>query len=61
MHPTRILLTAAFSLLSALTAQAAPTQITAAQTITLPGNYVLANDINGGISNGSLYRPVTSC
>jgi hypothetical protein len=43
--PTRILLTAAFSLLSVLAAQAAPTRITARQNITLPGSYILANDI----------------
>jgi hypothetical protein len=29
--------------------QAAPTKITASQTITIPGSYVLANDITGGI------------
>jgi hypothetical protein len=44
-RPTRILLTATFSLLSVLTAQAAPTRVTAPQIITLPGSYILANDI----------------
>lgn len=34
--------------LSAKQAMAAPTQITACQTITLPGSYVLANDISAG-------------
>jgi hypothetical protein len=47
IHPTRILLTAAFSLLSVLSAQAAPTRITAPKIITVPGSYVLANDITG--------------
>jgi hypothetical protein len=44
-RPTRILLTATFSLLSVLTAHAAPTRITSPQIITLPGSYVLVNDI----------------
>jgi hypothetical protein len=47
IHPTRILLTAAFILLSAITAQTAPTPITAPKIITEPGSYVLANDITG--------------
>ena len=47
IHPTRTLLTAAFSLLSAITAQAGPTPITAPKVITEPGSYVLANDITG--------------
>jgi hypothetical protein len=43
-----ILLMAALSLImSALSAQAAPTRITASQVITVPGSYILANDIIG--------------
>lgn len=35
---------------SAGSLRAAPTRITSSQTITVPGSYVLANDIAGGIS-----------
>jgi hypothetical protein len=45
IHPTRILLTAAFSLLSVLTAQASSITITSLPfTITKAGTYLLASD-----------------
>lgn len=48
---TRVILTAVFGLiiseLTVDTTEAAPTQITAPQIITVPGSYLLANDITG--------------
>jgi hypothetical protein len=61
IHPTRILLMAAFSLLIALSAQAANIQISAVPfNIVVPGTYVLtANLIYPGILpvNGGLGPP----
>jgi hypothetical protein len=67
IHPTKILLTVAFSLLSVLTAQAANTQIATTQAaktstipisylpfppITAPGTYVLTGNLSfTGVTN----------
>jgi len=56
MKSQNILLMAAFGLImSALAAQAAPpTQITESQSITVPGNYVLANDIAAPVPGAAI-------
>jgi hypothetical protein len=58
MHPTRILLTAAFSLLSVLSAQAANIKISALPfTITAPGTYVVTGNLsmnNGGPGDSAI-------
>jgi hypothetical protein len=70
IHPTRILLTATFSLLSVLTVQAANTQLATTQSaktstipisylpfnITAPGTYVLTRNLtyNGGSSGTAI-------
>jgi hypothetical protein len=59
IHPSRILLTAAFSLLSVLSTHAAATRIMAPTIITLPGSYVLANDITT-TSGGAVIEIQTS-